>query len=218
MQLKAILFDFDGTLVHSIELLVSIFKQVLEEKYLPAQPEIALRKLIGRPLSEIFQKIAPGENASELENRFRSIEQTRNNSSEIALVAETFSTLKFLQARNLQRGIVSTKNVSVVEKLAKELKIWDFFTVVVGRDLVAKPKPDPEPILFACSKLGIDPRETLFVGDSLLDLAAAKNAGAPFVGVLTGVADRAEFSENRADYIFSHIGELVNLVREINGN
>lgn len=218
MKLKAICFDFDGTLVHSIDLLVSIFKQVLAEKQLPIPPGNTLRGLIGRPLTEIFQEIAPSENADVLEKRFREIEFAHNNSDEIALVAETRPTLEFLQSRHLKLGIVSTKRVAVVEKLARELGIWDFFAVVVGRDLVAKPKPDPEPIIFACEKIGVHPREILFVGDSLLDLESAKNAGAPFVGVLTGVCDRAEFTKNRADYIFGHVGELVNLVREINGN
>lgn len=215
MKLKAVFFDFDGTLVHSIDLLVEIFGAVLRERNLPVPPPAELRKLIGRPLSEIFAMIAPGENVEVAVAKFRELESTRNNASEIALVDETISTLEFLRGKNLRLGIVSTKRVAVVEKLARELKIWDFFEVVVGRDLISRPKPDPEPIIFGCEKLGIDPREILFVGDSLLDLGAAKNAGAPFVGVLTGVADRAEFAEKRAEYIFGHIGELVNLVREL---
>ncbi len=218
MKLKSILFDFDGTLVHSIELLTEIFGEVLAKKGLSTPPLAVLLKLIGRPLVDIFREITPLENVDELVVSFREIESKHNNSNEIELVGETRPTLEFLKSRNLQLGIVSTKRVAVVEKLARELEIWDFFEVVVGRDSIEKPKPDPEPIFFACEKLGIDSREILFVGDSLLDLEAAKNANAPFVGVLTGVCERAEFVEKRADYIFGHVGELVNLVREINGN
>ncbi|MFH0833997.1 MAG: HAD family hydrolase [Patescibacteria group bacterium] len=218
MKLKAVLFDFDGTLVESIDLLVSIFKAVLREQQLPIPPDQNLKKLIGRPLPEIFGQIAPGIDREKAEKRFREIELNHNNAGEIKLVREARATLEFLQNHNLRLGIVSTKRVDVVEKLARELGIWRFFETVVGRDLVANPKPHPEPIFFACEKLEVSPREILFVGDSLLDLYAAKNAGAPFVGVLTGVCDRVEFAENRADYVFSHIGALVNLVREINGN
>lgn len=218
MKLKSILFDFDGTLVHSIDLLVDIFGEVLtKNKFLNHSPT-ELRKLIGRPLSEIFREITQLEKVDKLVKDFREIESSRNNSNEIALVCETKSTLEFLKSENLKLGIVSTKRVAVVEKLARELEIWDFFDVVVGRDLIEKPKPNPEPIFLACKKLGIEPREILFVGDSLLDLEAAKNANAVFVGVLTGVCDRAEFAENRADYIFNHIGELANLVHKIDGN
>ncbi|MFH0776039.1 MAG: HAD family hydrolase [Patescibacteria group bacterium] len=221
MKLQAVLFDFDGTLVRSIDLLVEIFGLVLAEKKLPVVAPGELRKLIGQPLIEIFQEITPVTDPVELadlEKRFREIEIGHNNAGEILPFAETRPTLEFLQKKHLRLGIVSTKRVEVVEKLARELAIWDFFEVVIGRDLVAKPKPDPEPILLACDKLGIAPRASLFVGDSLLDLQAAKNAGAPFVGVLTGVCDRAEFEKNRADYIFAHLGGLANLVREINGN
>ncbi|MCF7836680.1 HAD family hydrolase [Candidatus Gracilibacteria bacterium] len=215
MKLKAILFDFDGTLVYSIDMLVEIFGELLAERNLPKVDPAKIRKLIGEPLPEIFRKIAPISDADFLEKRFREIEFERNNADEIELVTETVSTLEFLKSHNLRIGIVSTKRVAVVEKLARELGIWDFFEIVVGRDLITKPKPDPEPILFGCRKLGIKPQEILFVGDSLLDLKSAKAAGATFFGVLTGVCDRAEFKKNRADYIFSHIGELVNLIREL---
>ena len=215
MKLKAILFDFDGTLVHSIDLLVGIFGELLAEQNLTKVPAAEIRKLIGEPLPKIFKKIAPTGDTDFLEKRFREIEATRNNSDEIKIVAETLSTLKFLKSHNLRLGIVSTKRVAVVEKLARELGIWEFFEIIVGRDLITKPKPDPEPILFGCRELGIKPQEILFVGDSLLDLESAKAAKATFVGVLTGVCDRAEFAENRADYVFGHIGELINLIRDL---
>ncbi|MCF7845951.1 MAG: HAD family hydrolase [Candidatus Peribacteraceae bacterium] len=217
MKLKAVLFDFDGTLVRSIDLLVSIFERVLSERNLSAPASAELRKFIGRPLPEIFRIITKLEDVDAFEKRFREIEATRNNANEIDLVQETRPTLEFLKSKGLQLGIVSTKRVEVVEKLARELKIWEFFDTVVGRDLINKPKPDPEPILFACEKLKVSSREILFVGDSLLDLTAAQKAHAPFVGVLTGVCDRTEFKENRADYIFNHVGELTNLARQLNG-
>jgi len=215
VRLKAILFDFDGTLVYSIDLLVDIFGIVLAEQNLSPVDPVKIRKLIGEPLPKIFEKIAPTEDTNFLEKRFREIEETRNNSDEIKIVTETLPTLEFLKSHNLRLGIVSTKRVAVVEKLARELGIWEFFEIIVGRDLIEKPKPDPEPILFGCRKLEIEPREILFVGDSLLDLKSAKAAKTTFVGVLTGVCDRTEFAENRADYVFGHIGELTNLIRDL---
>ncbi len=215
MELKAILFDFDGTLVHSIDLLVSIFEEVLEEKNLPPVSSTRIRQLIGEPLEKIFLEIAPDEKSADLEKRFREIETERNTPAEIEIVKETIPTLEFLKSQNLQLGVVSTKKKNVVLQLAREYHLEQFFDIVVGRDAISNPKPHPEPILHACEKLGISPREALFVGDSLLDLRSAKAAEAVFVGVLTGVCDRDELKKERADYIFSHVGELINLVRRL---
>lgn len=218
MKLKAVLFDFDGTLVKSIDTLVNIFSEVLTEQNLPVLPPSKLKKMIGQPLPDIFRTIIQFDKIKAAEKRFREIETKRNNANEIGIFTETIPTLEFLQSQNLQLGIVSTKKVDVIEKLARELEIWDFFEVVVGRDLISKPKPNPEPIFFACEKLGVNSQEILFVGDSLFDLKSARNANSTFVGVLTGVCDQKEFTKNQADYVFKHIGELINLFQKIGKN
>jgi HAD superfamily hydrolase (TIGR01549 family) len=215
MKTKAILFDFDGTLVHSVDLLVSIFEEILAENNFPLVSSDEIRKLIGEPLDEIFRKITPATEFTELEKTFRQKELGKNNSTHIEIVQETVPTLEFLKQAGLQLGVVSTKRVEVVLALAKEYGLEKFFDLIVGRDLITHPKPHPEPILYACEQLKIKPQETLFVGDSLLDLKSAKAAKAPFVGVLTGVCSQGDFEEHRADYIFSHVGELVNLCRRI---
>jgi len=216
MNLKAILFDFDGTLVHSIDLLVSIFEEVLVERNLPPVASEKIRTLIGEPLEEIFREITPLDDVADLEKEFRSKEAERNNPAEIEIVAETIPTLTFLQEQGLQLGVVSTKKKEVVLELAREYGLEKFFDLIVGRDAITHPKPHPEPILHACTELKVAPQEILFVGDSLLDLRSAKAAKATFVGVLTGVCERDELEKNHADYIFSHVGELVNLVRRLN--
>jgi HAD superfamily hydrolase (TIGR01549 family) len=215
MQIKAILFDFDGTLVHSIDHLVEIFQKILAEKDLPPVTDKKIRNLIGEPLEKIFCAITPLTEISELSDlckKFHEIEETLNTSAEIDIVRETISTLKFIKSKNLKLGIVSTKRKEVVLQLACEYQMDSFFDVLVGGEDVIHYKPHPEPIFHACEKLCIKPSEILFVGDSLLDLKSAKSAGAIFVGVLTGVCDATELKNAKADYIFSHVGELVRLL------
>lgn len=215
MNLKAVLFDFDGTLVHSIELLVEIFEEILAEHDFPPVNPKNIRSLIGEPLADMFRKLTSEIEVSHLEDAFREKEAKKNNAAHIEIVRETIPTLEFLKKAGLQLGIVSTKHVAVVEVLAKEYELENYFDLIVGRDLITHPKPHPEPILYACEQLNIKPQETLFVGDSLLDLKSAKAAKSTFVGVLTGVCDRKDFTKHHADYIFSHVGELVNLVRTL---
>ena len=215
VKLKAILFDFDGTLVHSVSVLVSLFEEVLAEQNFPPADPKKIRRLIGEPLDQIFRKLTNLDNIEYLSESFHAKENARHTAEHIQLMKEVIPTLEFLKSQNLKLGIVSTKQRELVKPLSAELKIGKFFDVMVGGWDVKNPKPHPEPILLACKKLEIKPREIIFVGDSLLDLQSAKSAEAIFVGVLTGVCSREEFKKARADYIFSHVGEMVNLVRRV---
>lgn len=211
-NLRAILFDFDGTLVHSIDLLVQIFTECFIEAGFNSINRDAVRRMIGEPLEEIFRQLTGITNVEKLCVNFRQKEDARHTATEIQLVSGTIPALEFLRARGLKLGIVSTKRRKLVEPLAAELAIGQFFEVVVGGSDVEKPKPDPAATLLACEKLGVEPAATLFVGDSLLDLRSARTAGCTFVGVLTGTATEKDFRQNRADYILKNVGEIPKLL------
>ncbi|MFH1375449.1 MAG: HAD family hydrolase [Patescibacteria group bacterium] len=222
-NIKAVLFDFDGTLVHSIDLLVDIFAECLQEQAINSVDSGQIRRLIGEPIDQIFDKLAehlsPAERSkldhAALEKSFREKEDLRNSAENIHAIEDTRGTLEFLKKQKVKLAVVSTKIVTRVEKLTDELELTHFFDLIVGRDLIENPKPNPEPVLYACEKLNVKPSETLFVGDSLLDLGAAKAAKVTFIGVLTGVCNRKCFEEHKADYIFSHVGEVGSLVEKL---
>ncbi len=213
--LRAILFDFDGTLVSSTELLCDIFNECLVEQGVEPASRESLRRMIGEPLDSIFRRLTNLVDVEQFNKSFTAKEIGRHTTEHIALVRDTEPTLKFLRKQNYQLGIVTTKETGPVTDLLTDYGLKDFFETIIGRDQVDNPKPDPEPVLLACERLEIKPQEALFVGDSLLDLTAAKEAGSIFVGVLTGACDRREFVENKADYIYSHVGELTELVRHL---
>ncbi len=213
--LKAVLFDFDGTLVSSTELLCDIFNECLVEQGVEPASRESLRRMLGEPLDSIFRKLTNLVDVDRFNKSFQEKEVGRHTTEHIALVRDTKPTLEFLREQNYQLGIVTTKETGPVTDLLVEYQLKDLFGVIIGRDQVKQPKPDPEPVLLACERLEIKPAEALFVGDSLLDLTAAKEAGSIFVGVLTGACNRQEFEQNKADYIFSHVGELVELVRHL---
>ena len=213
--IKAILFDFDGTLVHSIDLLVEIFTECLvEQGVTPATPN-EIRRMIGKPLDVIFRKLTNLVDVEKFNHSFHKKEDARHTTEYIRLVKDTIPTLEFLKNKGFKLGIVSTKPRDLIEKFLEDLEISGFFEVIIGGKDVKNHKPHPESIFLACEKLEIQPKEILFVGDSLIDLNTAKNAGSIFIGVLTGVCARKDFEQNRADYIFSHIGEITHLVSQL---
>lgn len=214
-QLKAIIFDFDGTLVHSIDLLVEIFSECLiEQGVTPAHPT-TIRQLIGEPLDVIFRKLTNLVDVTKFNHSFHEKENARHTREYIRLVRDTIPTLEFLQKKGFKLGIASTKPRDLIVKFLEDLGVSSFFEVIIGGKDVENHKPHPESIFLACEKLEVTPREIIFVGDSLIDLNTAKNAGSIFVGVLTGVCARKDFEQNHADYIFNHIGELTHLVNQL---
>jgi len=211
-KLKAALFDFDGTLVRSIDVLVDLFEECLIEQSIKPIDRKEIRQLIGEPLDKIFQKLTNLVDVSHFSKNFRAKERAKHNARYIPLVEGTIPTLEFLKSQNLKLGIVSTKQRELIEPFSVELGIEKFFDVVIGGNDVKKPKPDPEPILLACKRLKVEPHETIFVGDSLLDLAAAKKSGVIFIGVLTGTTTREVFEKKQADYIFDNINKMTSLL------
>lgn len=215
MQLRAVLFDFDGTLVSSVEMYVRIFDACLREQHVEPQSYDAIRHLALQPLAVIFTELAPILDVEEFKRSFLARELEMNTTEHLPLVAGTTDVLAFLREKQLKTGIVSSKIRAPIEEMLATYDLTNYFDQIIGRDDVTATKPDPEPVHHACALLHIQPHDTLFVGDSLLDLTAAKEAGSTFVGVLTGAATRHDFEHAKADYILNTVSELTGIVRRL---
>lgn len=215
MQLKAVLFDFDGTLVSSMEMYVRIFGECLTEQGVtPGDPD-TIRHFAFQSLEVIFEKLAKILDVEQFKASFLKKELAMNTHEHLPLVVEVPSLLAWLKSENLKIAIVSSKLRSPIEDLIEKYEIAQHIDLVVGRDDVSATKPDPEPILHACALLDCQPHETLYVGDTLVDLTATREAGSTFIGVLTGACTRKDFEKAKADYIVSHAGEAAEIVRNI---
>ena len=92
----------------------------------------------------------------------------------------------------------------------------DIFDFVVGKREGYPTKPDPKLTLEVIDILGVSPNQCAFVGDSGMDMAAAKNSGCLAVGVLWGFRERQELQQNGADYLLENTYEITELVRKLN--
>jgi len=98
--------------------------------------------------------------------------------------------------------------------VSKFLSHWTFDIVIGEKEGVAR-KPDPQGALIIAARLGVDPGETLFVGDSGVDMKTAKAAGMFAVGALWGFRDREELEQNGADVIINHPMEILGLIESV---
>ena len=115
--------------------------------------------------------------------------------------AKMVETLQRLKAKGIKLGIVSTKRSDTLEIILENHGVLKELEFVIGSDRVSKHKPDPEGLNVAAELLGVDKREMLFCGDTVLDAGAAKNAGVEFAAVLNGTTP----AEGFADWPHVHI-------------
>ncbi len=192
-----ILFDLDGTLIDSTEAIVTCFYHAFDElKFDFDGKEDDIKELIGYPLDIMFQNLGVSQNVvwdfvDAYKNRYREISKEKtillDNAFEAVKLASSFARV----------SVVTTKTRIYSTPLLEHLGILDFFEVVIGREDVQNPKPHPEPIKLAMEKMNIDENShnIWMVGDTKLDLIAAKESNINSVGVLCGYSLKDELEE-----------------------
>jgi phosphoglycolate phosphatase len=95
-----------------------------------------------------------------------------------------------------------------VEGVLQREGILDYFNLVLGGQDVPEYKPDPSGLLLGIERLGVPPRDALYVGDTTIDAETARRGGVPFVGVLTGVTTREEFASYPAEAVLDSVKDL----------
>ena len=211
-MIKALLFDFDGTLLDTNDLIIRTFMHVLEDKF-PGQysPQDCIN-FIGPSLKETFEQIAPNE-VDEMIANYR----LWNKEHHDELVTEfdgVITTLEQLKNEGIRLAIVSTKTRDMIERGLNVMGATHLFELVVGLDDVQHVKPHPEPILFALEKLGVQKDEAIMIGDNSHDIEGGKNAGVRTAGVAWSLKGEDFLKQFNPDYMLQHMTDLFAIVKE----
>ncbi len=210
--ITTLLFDFDGTLLDTNDLIIQSFLSVLGKRYPGRFTKEDALGFIGPSLKQTFDEI--DETLTEemiLEYRAWNINMHDELAIEFDGVAET---LRLLNARSIKMAIVSTKRSDIVLKGMKLMGIEDLFEVVIGLDNVVNPKPDPEPILLALERLGSTKEEALMIGDNSHDIEGGQNAGVRTAGVAWTAKGEAYLASFNPTMMLQHISDLLQIVEE----
>jgi len=206
-KLTTILFDLDGTLINTNELIIQSFLHTLHE-YFPGQySRNDVLPFMGPTLVETFGEIHP-DAVDEMVASYRAFNLTNHD----ALVTEfegVLETIVALKEKGYKMGIVTSKMFDVVLKGLKLTKLDPYFEVIVALDHVEKAKPDPGPIQLAMEKLQSSPEETLMVGDNHHDIVGGKNAGVRTAGVAWSIKGREYLESFKPDYILTNMKDLL---------
>jgi len=187
LQGAVIVFDLDGTLVDTAADLIGSINAVLAEEGLGPFPVDAARRLIGHAVRQAFAErgqALEGEPLAATVARFTEVYRGRiaQESRPYPGVPET---LDRLAASGARLAVCTNKRTALSLELMGALELASRFAVIAGGDLVAQ-KPDPRILDYAIEKAGGSRDRALYVGDSMVDQATARAAGAPVVGCTWG--------------------------------
>jgi len=180
-----ILFDLDGTLIDSTEAILEGFGVAFRAFGLPVPPDEVIKAEIGHPLDVMFTTLGiPQEQVWDYVDaykcHYRKIScaktQLLPHAKEAVVLASEYATL----------GIVTTKTALYSRELLVDMGLMDYFSVLIGREDVAFPKPHPEPIQKALAKLPSVTDEVWMIGDTCMDMLCARDAKVASVGVTCG--------------------------------
>ena len=208
--ITTLLFDFDGTLLDTNDLIIQTFLSVLGNRYPGRFTKEDCLHFIGPSLKQTFDAI--DETLSEeliQEYRTLNLELHDNLVVEYDGVAET---VRLLKARGIKMAIVSTKKRDNIQRGLKWMGIEDVFDVVIGLDDVVNPKPDPEPIFLALSRLNASKDEAIMIGDNYHDIEGGQNAGVRTAGVAWTAKGEEYLASFNPTYMLQHISDLLQMV------
>ncbi|MBQ9377347.1 MAG: HAD family hydrolase [Schwartzia sp.] len=214
MTYRAAVFDLDGTLINSITDLAESSNELLASYNRPPHPVDAYRYYVGNGSRTLMERILPEASSEMIDEalaRYKRIYEGRMLRT-TAPYEGIPGLLAELRARRVRLGVCTNKHRSAAERMIGELFPAGTFDSVVGDRPGVPRKPDPANVFAVLAELEVGPDETVYLGDSGVDMETAVRAGALPVGVLWGFREKAELLAAGAELLLSHPSELLEKV------
>jgi pyrophosphatase PpaX len=207
---RAAVFDLDGTVVDSVELIIVSFQHAIREVLgREASREESIAN-VGRPLREQMAMLSP-EHADELVAVYREFNH-REHDRMLTLYDGILNLLHTLQVGGVKLGLVTSKSRYTTQMAFDLTGIESYFDEAICADESPRNKPSPDPILLCLERLAVPPSEAAYIGDSPSDIQAALAAGVHAIGVTWGVFSEEALVAERPDMLVHSIPELAGVL------
>jgi pyrophosphatase PpaX len=211
-KITTILFDLDGTLIDTNELIITTYLHTLDRYYPGKYSREDVLPFMGPTLHEAFSTIDP-DRVEEMVLEYRTF-NIANHDRLVKEFAGVLETIEQLKEKGYKLGVVTTKRHDVTLKGLRLMKLDSFFEVIVAYDHVSKTKPDPEPIFKALEQLESTPSEAIMIGDNYHDILAGKNAGTKTAGCAWSIKGREYLAKYEPDYILENMADILPILGE----
>lgn len=215
MNIKAVIWDLDGTLLNTLDDLAASTNAALAANGLPARTTDEVRRFVGNGVHKLIERAVP-----ELGAQHPKFQQTLD-----AFVAHygahskdrtrpydgIMTVLDVLAQKGIRHAIVSNKVDFAVKALSKEY-FGDRMVSAVGDDPARAKKPAPDSVWEAMRQMGVTAGEAVYVGDSDVDVITARNAGIPCIAVTWGFRSEECLLEAGAEHVARKPEEIERIV------
>ena len=210
-MITGILFDFDGTLINTNDLIFKSYEVAFQEVFNRKIEMEEILTLYGRPLYPSLKQY--GEEGERLYKIYRQFNETHHDEL-VKNFPGVYEGIKKFNRGGYKLGIVTSKRLHLVKRGLDILGLSDVFEVIITPDNTKETKPHPEPILLGCEKLGVSPKNSIYVGDSVFDMQAGQAAGTELCAVKYSVTPKDDLLKFNPMFFVNTIDELANLLGE----
>ncbi len=208
-KIEAILFDIDGTLLDTTELIFRCYEHTINTHNLSLKTRKEITIIFGKPLEACYRHLFPDENSEVLRETHISFQEKNLHISKPFInVKQALCNLKI---RGYEIAAVTTRSKRTSIKSLELADIMKYFKTVVSREDIINPKPYPDALFKALAFLKVSPTQAVMVGDTPVDIMSGKNAKIKTIGVTYGPLGDAVISAD-PDAIVSNISEINSLI------
>jgi len=212
-QKRLVIYDLDGTLVDTGEDIAQAANYMLQEMAVPPLSLEKVRQLVGKGLHDLVQRCLQTTDEAAIARGLQLFGDYYGHHlvDHSRLYPGVKETLEYFQARS--QAVVTNKPQPFAGDLLIQLDIAGYFREIVAVGGGYPKKPDPTAIRSLMGREGIRDQETLFIGDSLIDIETGRNAGVLTVIVTHGFADYHEVVAAQPDALVGNFHELLTLAK-----
>jgi pyrophosphatase PpaX len=203
---RAVLFDVDGTLIDTAELIADSLEYACRLHLGRTHPREAYYALIGKP-AIVQMEILGGDKAPEMMDTAVAYYEEHHEREQPFPGA--LDTLAQLTEVGIRLGLVTSKTRMELNPTLERVPLQRYARVIVTADLTTRPKPFPDPVYLALQTLQIGAEHVLFVGDSPYDIHAGNAAGVTTGAATWGPHSLAALKEQKPGYVFSSFGDIL---------
>jgi HAD superfamily hydrolase (TIGR01549 family) len=211
-MIKTFLFDLDGTLIQTTEIIIDTFK-IIFKKYFPnlVLTDSEYSNLLGQTLYKTFEFYK--EDAQDIDQMVSDYRALSNQMIETGLKAYpgAAETLKYLKAKGCKVGVVTSKMRKIATYHLELTGLIAYIDHIIGYEDVTEHKPAPEPIIKALAALGARAKTSVYIGDHENDIIAAKKAGVQACAVTYSMR-LSEMLSYQPDYVIDELEHIKDFI------